>query len=244
MALAFGAGLLILSACGGGSSESAEAEGDGSDVQRDALPTDDGSGSTHLPGDPGDATGLPGDDSSGSGELPGGGSGDDSGLPTEDNDGSDNPDVSVAPPSSSTTTSTTTTTTTIPAPPPAPPPCRLEDEALFATNRWELRDTRPLRVLAATIERQADNPRLRITGHTDSRGSREDNLVLSQRRAESVRTWFVNNGVPPSRITARGAGESRLLVPDHDAAGNFIEPAGARNRRVEVRVYSRQAIDC
>lgn len=71
--------------------------------------------------------------------------------------------------------------------------------------------------------------RFRIEGHTDAVGSDVSNLVLSQRRAASVRAYLVSRfGIAPQRLEAVGFGESQLLVPTPD---NFPEP---RNRRVQV----------
>ncbi len=71
-----------------------------------------------------------------------------------------------------------------------------------------------------------------IEGHTDSDGTREYNQVLSERRANAVRTALISYGVDPRRITAYGYGEDRPLVPN-DTAYNK-----QRNRRVEIIMVS------
>lgn len=69
-----------------------------------------------------------------------------------------------------------------------------------------------------------------IEGHTDSFGSDDYNLALSQRRAESVKAWLVSSmGIPADRIEARGYGKSRLIAP---ASGTIEEQQ--INRRVEI----------
>jgi outer membrane protein OmpA-like peptidoglycan-associated protein len=69
-----------------------------------------------------------------------------------------------------------------------------------------------------------------IEGHTDSFGSDDYNLNLSQRRAESVKGWLVGAmGIPAERIEARGYGKSRLIAP---ASGTIEEQQ--INRRVEI----------
>ena len=70
--------------------------------------------------------------------------------------------------------------------------------------------------------------RLEIHGHTDSDGSADYNQQLSQRRAESVRQYLVLFGIDPSRLQAKGYGESRPVAP------NDSEENKARNRRVEL----------
>lgn len=69
-----------------------------------------------------------------------------------------------------------------------------------------------------------------IEGHTDVRGDDAYNQALSQRRAESVRTWLGSHGVTPGRLTAMGAGESR---PVRTGASEADHQA---NRRVEIRI--------
>ena len=69
-----------------------------------------------------------------------------------------------------------------------------------------------------------------IEGHTDSVGSNDFNLGLSQRRAESVRSYLLRQGVDPSRVTTQGMGES-VPVASNDTAGGRQQ-----NRRVEIIV--------
>lgn len=68
-----------------------------------------------------------------------------------------------------------------------------------------------------------------IAGHTDSTGSAEYNQKLSERRAESVRDYLVNNGVDSNRLTVKGYGESEPV------ADNATREGRAKNRRVEMR---------
>ena len=71
--------------------------------------------------------------------------------------------------------------------------------------------------------------RFRIEGHTDTAGEAPANLVLSERRAATVRDHLVNrHGVAASRLEASGLGETQLLVQTPDATS---EP---RNRRVQI----------
>lgn len=50
-----------------------------------------------------------------------------------------------------------------------------------------------------------------IESHTDSRGSDYYNLILSENRAQATRNWLINQGIAPSRLTAKGYGETRLV---------------------------------
>ena len=67
-----------------------------------------------------------------------------------------------------------------------------------------------------------------IGGHTDSQGSDEYNLKLSKERAASVREFLVSKGIPASRLTSEGYGESRPIATNNTAAGR------QENRRVEI----------
>ena len=71
---------------------------------------------------------------------------------------------------------------------------------------------------------------LQIEGHTDSVGSDEFNQQLSERRADSVRDFLAEQGVPASSITARGFGKTQPVASNDTAEGR------QRNRRVELVV--------
>jgi outer membrane protein OmpA-like peptidoglycan-associated protein len=71
---------------------------------------------------------------------------------------------------------------------------------------------------------------LQIEGHTDSVGSDEFNQQLSERRADSVRDFLAEQGVPSSAISARGFGKTQPVASNDTAEGR------QRNRRVELVV--------
>jgi OmpA family len=83
---------------------------------------------------------------------------------------------------------------------------------------------------AAADYRAGGAPQISVTGYTDTSGSAEHNLVLSQQRAETVADALVQEGVPATDIVTIGRGEEDLLVPTADGV---VEP---RNRRVEIVV--------
>jgi OOP family OmpA-OmpF porin len=71
--------------------------------------------------------------------------------------------------------------------------------------------------------------RLSIEGHTDSDGSDESNMTLSQKRADSVRTYLMTTfGVGADRLESKGWGESKPVDSNDTAEGK------ANNRRVEL----------
>jgi outer membrane protein OmpA-like peptidoglycan-associated protein len=80
-----------------------------------------------------------------------------------------------------------------------------------------------------------DNPQINIelSSHTDARGDNEYNQELSQRRAESAVEYLVDSGIEPSRITARGYGESQLIIKNA-----MTEEQHEINRRTEFKVIS------
>ncbi len=71
---------------------------------------------------------------------------------------------------------------------------------------------------------------LQIEGHTDSVGTDEFNQQLSERRADSVRDFLAEQGVPASTITARGFGKTQPVATNDTPEGR------QRNRRVELVV--------
>ncbi|MCB9738941.1 MAG: OmpA family protein [Deltaproteobacteria bacterium] len=72
--------------------------------------------------------------------------------------------------------------------------------------------------------------RVEIAGHTDNKGNRDRNKMLSLLRAESVRAWLVLHGAAGGRIRARGYG------PEKPVANNATEKGRAANRRVEFNL--------
>lgn len=143
---------------------------------------------------------------------------------------------------------------------PEPPPQNLQRPVIeFRQGRLEYKgvinfeyDKARLRDEAKTNETLAefktylqehDQVSLEIEGHTDSRGSDEYNMDLSQRRAEAVRTWLIQQGIAGERLTAIGKGESDPQVAEPDGCRNQhpedttpCEAAWATNRRVVFEV--------
>ncbi len=113
---------------------------------------------------------------------------------------------------------------------------RLTNDILFdfdsAALRSESRQT--LRDLAQNFRRYPDEV-FDVEGHTDNVGSPDYNQTLSGRRAGSVRDYLVDQGVPSSRITARGYGESRPKASNNTPEGRQL------NRRVEIHIRATQS---
>ncbi len=132
-----------------------------------------------------------------------------------------------------------------PAPPPAPAPAPLTEEQVFARKSLEqLNSERPLGDVffdydESTIRADARTPLqanadwmkrwgstlITIEGHCDSRGSSEYNLALGARRAEAVKQYLVNLGVPANRVTVVSKGKEQPFCSE-DA-----ESCWSQNRR-------------
>lgn len=98
----------------------------------------------------------------------------------------------------------------------------------FAYNSAELTSAATAKLNEAVEMLKANsNVRVRIEGHTDSRGSDDYNMGLSQRRAESVVNFLTSNGIAANRLSAVGRGEGSPV------ADNETDEGRARNRRVD-----------
>lgn len=75
--------------------------------------------------------------------------------------------------------------------------------------------------------------RLRVEGHTDSRGNKENNRKLSQDRAKAVADFLVGQGIEASRVESVGHGDARPIAPNLTARGREL------NRRVEFHILER-----
>ncbi|NND59067.1 MAG: OmpA family protein [Gammaproteobacteria bacterium] len=99
---------------------------------------------------------------------------------------------------------------------------------LFSTASADLTtDSERLLDELADVLRLCPRARITIEGHTDDQGLLENNLALSQRRAEAVMQYLVARGISLSRLSARGYGEERPLVENRTADDRAI------NRRIE-----------
>ncbi|MCB9599258.1 MAG: OmpA family protein [Sandaracinus sp.] len=114
---------------------------------------------------------------------------------------------------------------------------RLEilDVVYFRTNRdvIQRRSFQLLRNVAQVLNAHPEIERIRVEGHTDSRGRREANMTLSQKRAEAVVAFLVREGVAEGRLTAQGFGPDRPIVENAQTAEQH-----AQNRRVEFNIVN------
>lgn len=112
----------------------------------------------------------------------------------------------------------------------------MRNDILFEVNSTDLSPGSVSTIGAvADVLRHYDKTLIEVDGYTDTTGSDQYNLDLSQRRAESVANVLADDGVNPARLSPRGFGETHLKVPTGD---NVNEP---RNRRVEIRIVPHTA---
>jgi outer membrane protein OmpA-like peptidoglycan-associated protein len=102
-------------------------------------------------------------------------------------------------------------------------------DLLFETGRAELKNNSAnnLAKLSAFLNQYPDRSVI-IEGHTDSMGSDDYNMDLSQRRANSVKSYLLSQGIVATRIFASGLGEGTPVAENGTATGRQM------NRRVEV----------
>lgn len=115
----------------------------------------------------------------------------------------------------------------------------LSGDALFAFNRHGASDILPdgrqeLLAIAAQLK-QGKPTAVQVIGHTDRLGTDVDNLLLSQRRATTVRELLIQGGVDEALVSAQGVGESQPVKQCSDdqpraALVACLQP----NRRVEI----------
>jgi outer membrane protein OmpA-like peptidoglycan-associated protein len=111
----------------------------------------------------------------------------------------------------------------------------LTNDILFDFNSAALRteSRQTLRDLAANFRNYPDE-QVTVEGHTDSVGTPSYNQTLSDQRASSVSSYLIDEGVPSSRITSIGYGETRPKASNDTPEGRQV------NRRVEIHIRATQ----
>jgi peptidoglycan-associated lipoprotein len=113
------------------------------------------------------------------------------------------------------------------------------DTVHFATDSSDV-DSEAQGILSRQAAWMQKNPNVRVTveGHCDERGTREYNLALGDRRANSAKAYLVSQGVPAGRITVISYGKERPVATGSD------ESAWAENRRAVRRAGHCAARGC
>jgi outer membrane protein OmpA-like peptidoglycan-associated protein len=102
----------------------------------------------------------------------------------------------------------------------------------FETNKAILKDFSKI-TLNEVVRVMKENPQIKLVevgGHTDSDGTEDDNLLLSENRAKAVVAYLISQGIEPHRLKARGFGETVPVQKNDTVEGK------AQNRRVEFRI--------
>lgn len=108
------------------------------------------------------------------------------------------------------------------------------DDVMFASGKAELASDAGQTIdnLAALLDNYPDR-NVMIEGHTDSTGSAELNLDLSERRAQSVKIALLEKGISFDRIGAVGFGEDKPIADNETPEGR------KQNRRVEIVILNK-----
>ena len=108
-----------------------------------------------------------------------------------------------------------------------------QDAIYFDTDRYNV-DSQDAAALAAQAAWLGKYPgkRATIEGHCDERGTREYNLALGARRAESIRNYLIQRGVSAGRIDTISFGKERPIAPGSS------EDSWARNRNGHTAIVS------
>ncbi len=113
----------------------------------------------------------------------------------------------------------------------------LSSDVLFSSGSAELYPGgRQKLAQVATILTRYPESTVQIVGHTDSRGSEQSNLELSQKRAQAVASELMAAGVAAHRISTSGRGESVPIATNDTAEGR------AQNRRVDLIVLPSRSL--
>ena len=110
---------------------------------------------------------------------------------------------------------------------------KFDSGILFDFDKFALKDAAKsnIQTLASSLN-QYPGTDIKVIGHTDSRGTEEYNMNLSDRRAAAVKAYAVSQGVPSSRLITIGKGYSEPIADNSTDAGR------AQNRRVEIVIVA------
>lgn len=114
---------------------------------------------------------------------------------------------------------------------------KFDSGILFDFDKFALKDAAKQNIesLAKSLN-QYPGTDIKIIGHTDSRGTEEYNMGLSERRAAAVKAYAVAQGVPSSRLITMGKGYAEPI------ADNATDEGRALNRRVEIVIVANEQL--
>src|SRR5699024_5542471 len=105
------------------------------------------------------------------------------------------------------------------------------ENVFFDLDKYRLRSGSFIE-LNKVVHLLKENPdmRIQINGYTDSTGSADRNLTLSQNRAEAVVKYLMSKGIDKQRLHAKGFGAKNPIAPNNTSEGR------AKNRRTELKI--------
>jgi outer membrane protein OmpA-like peptidoglycan-associated protein len=107
------------------------------------------------------------------------------------------------------------------------------DDVLFEVGKSHISAlSKPALDKIAEVMKRLPGLRLEVQGHTDSDGDPDNNLRLSQQRAESVCQYLEEQGIATDRLVAKGYGETHPIAPNDSQQGKAL------NRRVMIEVLN------
>lgn len=113
----------------------------------------------------------------------------------------------------------------------------LPGNIMFDSGKFELTPgaQKKMILVAGTLAPQSESNNITVEGHTDSRGKRDSNMLLSQQRADAVASFLISNGVLKESVKSFGKG------PDVPVATNDTREGRQQNRRVEIIIKPMEA---
>jgi outer membrane protein OmpA-like peptidoglycan-associated protein len=114
---------------------------------------------------------------------------------------------------------------------------KFDSGILFDVNKTELKSIARTNIesLASSLKNNPETNIL-IVGHTDATGTENYNLKLSERRAASVRSYIIGQGILSSRLQTEGKGEWESIADNETEAGRAL------NRRVEIVIIANEKL--
>lgn len=100
----------------------------------------------------------------------------------------------------------------------------------FGSDKFTKASKRKINMIRDYLSLDQELELVLIDGFSDSWGPRNTNLKTSQKRANKIRQYFIDNGIDPTRIEAKGYGEKRHIASNDTVLGR------AKNRRVVIRM--------
>ncbi len=111
---------------------------------------------------------------------------------------------------------------------------RIGSDVLFDFDKAETRNEATATLNTAAHYLQSSTHAVRIEGHTDGKGTDGYNQTLSEKRAEAVRHYLVQQGVDSTRVTSIGFGKTKPVAPNTQPDGADDPDGRQKNRRVEI----------